>query len=245
MHVDAFWKIVDLSRAKSQKSQSARLRKALRALEPSEVDSFCSHFYVAFNALDTRRIWGAGILLNGGSCSDDGFEYFREWVISRGRAVFESALADPDSLATVQLPSVGRPTAEFEGFGSLAVEIYRKATGIWLESRVVSSGADSSDYTNAQLALELPGLWNKYHSYKETFDLEADKYQEPAERQVELEGFGRLTLGDTVVHVKFGRGIIEKVELTGNMIICKVNFGEAHKWLTIQRGCTFLVREGA
>ena len=39
----------------------------------------------------TSEMWCAGYLMNGG-CSDDGFEYFRLWVISRGRKVYEAAL---------------------------------------------------------------------------------------------------------------------------------------------------------
>ena len=32
---------------------------------------------------------------------DDSFDYFRDWLIGRGRAVFERVLADPDELADV------------------------------------------------------------------------------------------------------------------------------------------------
>ena len=33
-----------------------------------------------------------------GGCSDDGFEYFRGWLLSRGRKVYEAAMRNPDSL---------------------------------------------------------------------------------------------------------------------------------------------------
>jgi hypothetical protein len=32
-------------------------------------------------------------------CSDDGFEYFRCWLISNGQTMFEAAVADPDAIA--------------------------------------------------------------------------------------------------------------------------------------------------
>jgi Protein of unknown function (DUF4240) len=44
------------------------------------------------------ELWGAAELLNGGA-SGDGFEYFRAWLIAQGRAVYEAAMRDPDSLA--------------------------------------------------------------------------------------------------------------------------------------------------
>ena len=43
-------------------------------------------------------LWGAAYLLNFGS-SDDGFDYFRGWLLTQGRAIWEAALQDPDGLA--------------------------------------------------------------------------------------------------------------------------------------------------
>ncbi len=51
----------------------------------------------------TNPLWAAAYLVNGG-CSDDGFDYFRGWLIAQGQEVFEAVLADPDSLA--ELPAV-------------------------------------------------------------------------------------------------------------------------------------------
>ena len=34
-------------------------------------------------------------------CSDDGFDYFRGWLIARGRQAFDQAVADPDALANL------------------------------------------------------------------------------------------------------------------------------------------------
>lgn len=45
-------------------------------------------------------LWGAAYVINGG-CSDDGFEYFRAWLIAQGQGIFEAALKDPDGLAAV------------------------------------------------------------------------------------------------------------------------------------------------
>ena len=48
-------------------------------------------------------LWGVGYLMNGGM-SDDSFDYFCDWLIGRGRDVFERVLAEPDSLADVTTP---------------------------------------------------------------------------------------------------------------------------------------------
>lgn len=64
--------------------------------------------------------------MNGG-CSDDGFEYFRAWLISRGKKVYEKAMADPDTLAEVCDPE--SDCHELEEFMGLADEAYRARTG--------------------------------------------------------------------------------------------------------------------
>src|SRR5215510_8652424 len=51
----------------------------------------------------TNPLWAAAYVVNGG-CSDDGFDYFRGWLIAQGREVFERVTADPDALA--ELPVV-------------------------------------------------------------------------------------------------------------------------------------------
>jgi len=43
-------------------------------------------------------LWAAAYVINGG-CSDDGFDYFRAWLMLQGRETFGQAVADPDSLA--------------------------------------------------------------------------------------------------------------------------------------------------
>lgn len=39
-------------------------------------------------------LWAVAYIMNGG-CSDDGFDYFLTWLIARGKAAYEAALADP------------------------------------------------------------------------------------------------------------------------------------------------------
>jgi len=48
----------------------------------------------------TNPLWAAAYVINGG-CSDDGFDYFRGWLIAQGHEVFERIVADPDTLAEV------------------------------------------------------------------------------------------------------------------------------------------------
>ncbi len=107
------------------------------------------------------RLWGAAYLIQGG-CSDDGFEYFRSWLISRGRAVFESAVEEPDSLAGF-LAEGEEP--ELEEFMYVAGEAYEAATGEELEgahTRYPELGAGWDFDDAGELAGRYPRLWKRF-----------------------------------------------------------------------------------
>ncbi|MFC2264172.1 MAG: DUF4240 domain-containing protein [Prevotella conceptionensis] len=74
----------------------------------------------------TSEMWCAGYLMNGG-CSDDGFEYFRLWVISRGRKAYETAMANPDNLIDYIGDDDEMDFFEFESFWYVALEAFEEA----------------------------------------------------------------------------------------------------------------------
>jgi hypothetical protein len=73
--------------------------------------------------------------MNGG-CSDDGFDYFRGWLISQGRTVFEAALENPDSLADVV------PDDAEADFGFEDEDMLNLARRAWLEK----TGSSDDDF---------------------------------------------------------------------------------------------------
>lgn len=92
----------------------------------------------------TRTMWVAADEINS-ECSDDGFEYFRAWLMTRGRDVFERAVADPDTLA--DLPAVrarateDRPDSlECEEMLSIAWDAHIAATGEELPESAYTGG---------------------------------------------------------------------------------------------------------
>lgn len=97
----------------------------------------------------TNPLWAAAYVINGG-CSDDGFDYFRGWLILQGREVFERAVADPDALADV--PAVRAAAGgldTFDGEAALAIgsHAYTAATG-----RRLPSDAFTIDYPDLDRA---------------------------------------------------------------------------------------------
>ena len=124
MHIDQFWQFIDTAKAKAGPGTEARvdaLRSVLGDLGPSDLQSFQNHYDQQIRASYRWDLWAAAYIINGG-CSDDGFRYFRDWLISEGRTVFEKALKDPDSLA--DLPHID--PAELESFGYVVLDLYEE-----------------------------------------------------------------------------------------------------------------------
>ncbi|MFF0722840.1 MULTISPECIES: DUF4240 domain-containing protein [unclassified Micromonospora] len=132
MRTEDFWQLIDRARAGGGEPDAiaARAVALLAARDPEEIVGYAEHQRRVLAASYRVDLWGAAYMINYGA-SDDGFEYFRGWLMTRGREVFARAVADPDSLA--ELPEVRAASLsgeEFECEDMLAVpwDAYRKAT---------------------------------------------------------------------------------------------------------------------
>ncbi|RKZ44557.1 MAG: hypothetical protein DRR00_27955 [Candidatus Parabeggiatoa sp. nov. 3] len=91
MNIDKFWTMIDYSKNQSDhgtNQQSEKLAEVLHKLEPQELIDFNNIYYQLHAKACTFNLWGAAYVINGG-CSDDGFHYFRSWLISQGKDIFE------------------------------------------------------------------------------------------------------------------------------------------------------------
>jgi len=82
------------------KDMKERLREELEKLSGDEIMRFRQLFAQKVDAAYSIDMWGAAYTINGG-CSDDGFHYFRNWLVGTGPVVYANALANPDSLADI------------------------------------------------------------------------------------------------------------------------------------------------
>ncbi|EEP71216.1 hypothetical protein MCAG_01543 [Micromonospora sp. ATCC 39149] len=133
MRTDDFWQLIDQARVGGGGAAGAVAARAVALLaerDAADIVGYARHQRRVMAASYRADLWGAAYLINGGA-SDDGFEYFRGWLITQGRQVFARAVADPDSLA--ELPKIRQAALtgeEFEAEAMLTVaeEAYRKAT---------------------------------------------------------------------------------------------------------------------
>ncbi|MBX9625489.1 MAG: DUF4240 domain-containing protein [Gemmataceae bacterium] len=126
MTEDEFWGHIAASEPDplDPEAQVDRLAARLAKLAPDEIVDFQAHWERLSDRAYRRDLWDAAGLING-MCSDDGFQYFRWWLSLQGRAVYEAAVADPDTLAGVVDPEVG----EYEAEVGPGVDAWFLATG--------------------------------------------------------------------------------------------------------------------
>lgn len=110
----------------------------------------------------TWALWGAAYLINGG-CSDDGFDYFRGWLLTQGRAAFEAAMTNPDSLDALLGPD--DDDVECEDMLYVAGRAYETLTGEELDGASLDysdlgEGWDFDD--GAEMKRRYPKLWAKF-----------------------------------------------------------------------------------
>ncbi|GAA4252400.1 DUF4240 domain-containing protein [Dactylosporangium darangshiense] len=108
MNVDEFWALVERS-ATAGPSRDARedfLTRRLTRAPRAELLDWVQRLAATREPANTYRLWRAAEIIMYGWCSTDSFHYFQMWLVGLGRAAYDAAIADPDSLAGV--PAVQR-----------------------------------------------------------------------------------------------------------------------------------------
>jgi hypothetical protein len=125
---DTYWGIIEnsLKDNSTPADQELFLVNEIEKLTPKEMIGFRLRTDKLLFDSYTSDLWCAAYIIDGG-CSDDGFEYFRCWLISRGKETFYKAKANPDSLITLVKENEG--IYEFEGFWYVAVNAFKNSTG--------------------------------------------------------------------------------------------------------------------
>jgi Protein of unknown function (DUF4240) len=163
-----------------------RLEATLRRLPAAEILAFGRIQRQLLAESYHWDLYGAAYLIQAG-CSDNGFENFRGgWLIGQGRAVFEAALRDPDSLAehpqiqAVTAATRWRISVECEDLLFVADAAYQAATGqepdfyepaVLRRLRGRPAGQDWDFDDEDELRRRYPKLWAKLPWDWDTFPL--------------------------------------------------------------------------
>lgn len=162
MNRDEFWAIIEATPSDSDPYERAEaVQEALCERSAEEIVDFERHMASLLTESYSWKLWGAAYLINGG-CSDDGFDYFRGWLILQGKAVFENAIANPDSLADV--PEL-EEDVECEDILGVAWSAYESVTGdempmVSIELPDLGEGWDFDD--DEEMEQRYPKLFAKF-----------------------------------------------------------------------------------
>ena len=101
MSRERFWSLIERTPGASGAGcikKADALEATLRRLSAEEILGFQLQFQERMAESYRWDLWGVAYLVNGGA-SDDGFEYFRAWLIGHGQKYFETALQYPERAA--------------------------------------------------------------------------------------------------------------------------------------------------
>ena len=94
MTEEQFWTIIENS------NRGRNLKECLTPLSEEELFGF-RYWWIHFCHISYKQeLWAVAYVVLGG-CSDDGFDYFRFWLIVQGQKVFYNALESADTLCDV------------------------------------------------------------------------------------------------------------------------------------------------
>jgi hypothetical protein len=127
MSEEQYWQIIaeSIKEGPYQSWQEHFLVHKLKTFTVEELVGYELRTELLMHASYTANLWCAADLLNNG-CSDDGFDYFRYWLISRGKKVYHDSLQNPDSL--VAQIDERKQFYDFEKFGYIAHKVFEQKT---------------------------------------------------------------------------------------------------------------------
>jgi hypothetical protein len=157
-----FWALVGAVKTEAGSDVDARpavLQKHLLALEPAAIQGFQKRYEALLVEANSWMLWGAAVLMTG-AYTDDGFKYFRDWLISEGEQTYKQAVVNPDTLA--RLPPRNDFSLELFGYAALKAYAAKGAGELERDFTIEFAVTSGDEITSADLPKRLPALFAKY-----------------------------------------------------------------------------------
>ena len=163
MNRDEFWRIIDnaISNVSDTSEVGPAVTKSLEQLDPSAIISFKQHQLDVEAESYRWDLWAVAFIINGG-CSDDGFDYFRAWLVANGRDRFDKAMSNPESVG-----EWADEDGDYEDMLYVADAAYENKTGNKLPYDSINKSRPTDPVGNSwdedELETMYPALCQKYY----------------------------------------------------------------------------------
>lgn len=164
MDENTFWQIIEKSRIGcdrfAEEQLCANLTKCLEELTPEQISCFEYIFELKMLQSYNWDLWAVAYIIGQG-CSDDGFDYFRYWLIAQGKDYFYKAIEDAQFVANSIDPG---QDPSFELVSYCANEVYEEKAGRDLNVfvRYVDREPTGTDWVDEDLPSRFPEACRKF-----------------------------------------------------------------------------------
>jgi hypothetical protein len=139
--------------------QVGALKTILLTLDPAEIQKFDNTFTLLLATSYDYKLWGASFVINGG-CSDDCFDYFRQYLIGHGKEKFYETIKDPESCVSW---IKSEEEDNWEGLQYSAMNAYKQKTGKEiLKTFQPKFELKGNPFDEATVSKQYPKLANKF-----------------------------------------------------------------------------------
>jgi hypothetical protein len=135
MDRDTFWQMIDSARARSNgdlEIEREIIIDELSQKSEKEIIEFYIIYKILLDETYLADLWNACDLIGCG-CHENGFLYFRNWLMAQGKEIFYQAVNDPEALVSIVTPE-NRHQIRFEGFSYIAPIAYENKFGYEFEN---------------------------------------------------------------------------------------------------------------
>jgi len=156
-----FWELINISstNASSASEFISNLETELTKFKATEIKNFQKLLITYQHNLDSWDLWAFAYIAKGG-CSDDSFDYFKNWIISQGQETYKISCENFDKLIDVFEPCWG---LECEELSYVADAAYYNRQGKPMPSiSIPVSKIKGEPWEEDELKNKYSRIWNEF-----------------------------------------------------------------------------------
>lgn len=136
MDENKYWKIIEgsLQRTETLEEQEDYLTEVLETMSPEELVAFRLRTDQLLMESYTSSLWCAAYLMKGG-CGEEDYTFFRCWLISRGKKIYEVGIQHADDIAYAVQDNLNS-NFDFEALQTIPATLYLKKTQQNIETAI-------------------------------------------------------------------------------------------------------------